>query len=109
MGKETKQRRKKMKVSKCKIAMIILIIVGAGVLNHMADIWTVPLQNDATMAQVNGGDAEFLATQTTNSMLVNVRGFIFPIALFIIGIIVGTEVVTKRTRKTKEEAEENKA
>ena len=71
------------KVKKSKIVLIVVILVIASALTHMADVWTIPVQNEATVAQLNGGDMEMVATHSTNSILERTRSGIIPLAVVI--------------------------
>ena len=87
------------------LVMIIIILIAAAALTHVADIWTVPIQNDTTIDQLNGGDAEMVIMHSTNSMLATLRTVIFPIAILICLLIVALEV--KRIIKENEVKTDN--
>ena len=76
-----------------KLVVIIVIAITASILTHVFDKWTIPAQNEATMAQVNGGNAEMMVMHSTNSFLTTVRTVTWPIAAIIILCIIMTEVV----------------
>ena len=88
------------------VILMIVILSAAGVLSHIADVWTVPMQNDTTMAQLNGGDTDMVIMNSTNSMLSSIRISIFPIAIALCMLIVALEV--KRILKLNKEKEEEK-
>jgi len=91
-----------------KLIWIVAILIIASVLTHVADKWTVPLQNETTMAQVNGGDADMVVMHSSNSILQSFRLYIWPIAILLCAIIMILE--TRRTFKelTKETEEKTK-
>ena len=95
MNKETRSRRKikKWKFPVGKLILILFIIGCASLFTHMMDRWTVPIQNEITIDQLNGGDAELVTRDVTNSFLNNMRIGIWPVAVFIILIIIFSEIV----------------
>ena len=76
-------------------------------MSHVGDKWTVPLQNDTTLAQMNGGDIEMVAMHSTNSFLTSVRDYIWPTSLFLCFIIFACEGVRAFKFFTEEEKTTN--
>ena len=76
-----------------KLVVIVILAVTASILTHVFDKWTIPVQNEVTMNQVNGGDAEMIAMHSTNSVFDTIRTMTWPVAAIIILCIIMTEVV----------------
>ena len=75
------------------IVGIIGICIVAFVLSFVADTHTIPVANEVSLAQVNGGDEEFVEMRTTNKVIESVQNVIWPIAYSlcfgIIGFVIG--------------------
>jgi hypothetical protein len=69
----------------------------------VAEKWTIPVQNDATVAQLNSSDVDMVVTHSTNSMLQTIRTAIWPIAWVIVFVIVAFECRRLYQEKLAEE------
>lgn len=95
----------KYKIPSGKIISIICLIVVASFLNHIYHIWSLPIKNQVTVNQLNGGGAEFIALHSTNSFLTNIQTLNWPIFLFFILLIIAFEIkkVVKMVQENREE------
>jgi len=91
-----------------KLIWMIVILLISLVITHTADKWTIPLQNDTTIAQVNGGDEELVVMHSTNSLLSTVRIYTTPVACLIIIMIAWLEILQMGKRAKEKEEEEKK-
>ena len=66
------------------------------IIQLLFDYWTVPVQNEVTVAQIKNSDESFVTMKTTNSALNTCRMFIMPTAFLVIVIIVILDVKNKK-------------
>lgn len=83
--------------SRILVVLVLLILTGiASGLTHVLDYWTVPVQNEVAMAQLNGGDAEWVTTRSMNEFLGHIQSWTWPsfacIGLLVVGCHVKKEV-----------------
>ena len=77
----------------------IVVLCGlAFIVSFVADTYTIPVANEASLAQVNGGDEEFVEMRTTNKVIETTQNIVWPVAgvLSIWIIIVVTVGALKR-------------
>ena len=79
------------------IVGIIGICIVAFVLSFVADTHTIPVANEVSLAQVNGGDEEFVEMRTTNKVIETAQNAVWPVAGALCLGIIG--FVTRRTLK----------
>ena len=91
----------KIKIKWSKIIWIVVILIITSILSHIVDQWTIPIRNEITVAQLNGGDSEMVIMHSTNSLLLNFRMMIWPISFIIVGIIIVLEVLKIKNKKKK--------
>ena len=99
---------KKTIVKAC-IAIIVVIII-TGIASFVADTYTVPVTNEASLAQLNGDNDAYLEMRTTNKIVETVQHSIVPIGSVIVLLIAFTALIRVVTSKQeeKEEQEETK-
>lgn len=74
------------------IVSIAFIMIVSSVSLFIADVYTVPINNEATISQLNGGDYEFGAMKSTRSLIEKSQSFIPLIAFLMSGYIIGSSV-----------------
>lgn len=90
------------------ILLIIFIIIVCSATTHVVDVWMVPVQNEITTDQLNGGDGEFITRTTGNEFLIQLRSWINPIgAVLVLAIIVKEVTVSLKKSKRDEEYEDD--
>jgi len=74
-------------ISFSEVFLIAMIILTGAVLVHILDLWTVPVQNDVMIAQLNGGDSDMVIMKSTNSLLTNLRLAVWPLVILICALL----------------------
>lgn len=88
--------------------MIVIVLIVTSVFAHLADDWTIPLQNDTTMAQVNGDGVDLAVMKSSNSFLNTVRISIWPLAIVICLLVAGSEILRINKELDKKDDSEEK-
>jgi len=83
------------------MAAVGLLVMLALALTFVMERWTVPVQNELTVAQVNGGDAEMVALHTARSSV----DWMIQIMQWVVGFISGLLIFAEGKRQIRNYAE----
>jgi hypothetical protein len=95
---------KKFKIKKWKIFVILTIIVVSSILQFCMNDLTVPMRNEITINQLNGGNAAMIENNTSRTFIANSYNYIWIISLIVSILIVQPEikyVIKNRNKQTQ--------
>lgn len=88
------------------IVGIIIVCIVAGISIFIIDTYTIPITNEVSLSQVNGGSEEYLEMRATNKLIETAQSSIPLIAILLSLIIVALTV--RQFLNEKEEGEKAK-
>ena len=91
----------KLKKLKGSIILSIVLLIVASVISFSVENYTVPVQNDMSLAQVNGDDVDWAAMRTANSGIMKIRSIIWPMTTVLFIIIWGKWIYINKKELTK--------
>jgi len=90
------------------VALVVLVITM--IASFVADVYTIPANNDASLAQLNGGSEEYLAMRTTTKLVQASQDIVWILGVCMIviaGTLTGIKIKTAQNNEEKEVDPEN--
>jgi hypothetical protein len=98
--------KKMVKVMARGLIGIAIVCVGVSISMFVIDTYSVPITNEASLAQVNGNIDDFTAMKTTNKSVGMVRDIVWVLGL--LGIITVFAVTANKMGEIHNETEDEK-
>ena len=95
----------KNRIMKASIGITVIAFICYVVI-FIADVYTVPIVNDASLAQLNGGEAEYLEMRTTNKLVETVQHGTVAVSAMLM-LIITLAAIYKKNKKEGVSEKEN--
>ena len=81
--------------------LVIMLFIISYSLSFIVDTYFIPVANEASLAQLNGGDIEYLEMRTTKKLIETFQAIIIPVAsiLSLITIMCSLFLIFKKEDK----------